>query len=240
MTVRVFLVAAVLAALSCLPKSVRADTFTIAAASDLRFALDEVVDIFEQAHPDYDITVIYGSSGRMTNQISNGAPFDIFFSADIAFPEILQQQGLTATDPSVYAIGRIVLWSSRLDASEMTIADLTDERIRRIAIAQPAHAPYGQRAREALQAAGIWEQIQHKLVFGENIAHAAQMAESTMQAHPYHLIDDSEHQPLTQGFVITRYGAGKPGVEQFASFMATAAVHDIMKKYGFVLPGDAD
>lgn len=256
MTVRVFLVAAVLAALSCLPKSVRADTFTIAAASDLRFALDEVVEIFEQAHPDHDITIIYGSSGRMTTQISNGAPFDIFFSADIAFPEILQQQGLTATDPSVYAIGRIVLWSSRLDASEMTIADLTDERIRRIAIAQPAHAPYGQRAREALQAAGIWEQIQHKLVFGENIAHAAQMAESgaadagiialslalfpTMQEHPYHLIDDSEHQPLTQGFVITRHGAGKPGVEQFASFMETAAVHDIMKKYGFVLPGDAD
>ncbi len=237
-----------------LPTSLYAQPFTIAAASDLRFALDDIVKVYKQQFPEQDVTLIYGSSGRMSTQISNGAPFDIFFSADIAFPLMLQEQGLTATDPAVYAIGRLVLWSSRMDASQMTLNDLTSDRIRRIAIAQPAHAPYGQRAQEAMQYAGVWDQVQDKLVFAENIAQAAQMAESgaadigvialslalfpTMQAHAYHLIDDTMHQPLTQGFVVTRVGADKKSVQTFADFMATPAAHDIMVRYGFVLPSD--
>ncbi|MDO9520778.1 MAG: molybdate ABC transporter substrate-binding protein [Pseudohongiella sp.] len=235
---------------SCL----KAEPFTIAAASDLRFALDEIIETYKQNYPGHSVTVIYGSSGRMSTQISNGAPFDIFFSADIAFPLMLQEQGLTATEPSVYAIGRLVLWSSRMDASQMTLSDLTSDRIRRIAIAQPAHAPYGQRAQEAMQQAGVWDQVQHKLVFAENIAQAAQMAESgaadigvialslalfpSMQTHAYHLIDDNMHQALTQGFVVTKVGADKKSIRQFADFMATEAAHEIMVKYGFVLPGD--
>jgi molybdate transport system substrate-binding protein len=241
-----------------LPISAQAQEFTIAAASDLRFALDEVVAVFRQEYPEAgrNVTVIYGSSGRMTTQIINGAPFDIFFSADIAFPELLKEQGLTATEPEVYAIGRIVLWSSRRDASQMTLMDLLGDDIRRIAIAQPAHAPYGQRAQEAMTAVGIWEQVQHKLVFGENIAHAAQMAESgaadvgivalslalfpEMQKHGYHLIDESLHQPLTQGFVVTRRGANKASVSEFGAFMASDAAHKIMQKYGFVMSGTVD
>jgi len=237
-----------------LPSSLRAEPFTIAAASDLRFALDEIVDVFKQKYPEQSVTVIYGSSGRLSTQISNGAPFDIFFSADIAFPLMLQEQGLTATAPAVYAIGRLVLWSSRMDASQMTLHDLTSDRVRRIAIAQPAHAPYGQRAREAMQHAGVWDQVQHKLVFAENIAQTAQMAESgaadigvialslalfpSMQTHGHHLIDDNTHQPLTQGFVVTKVGADKKSVKEFADVMATEAAHEIMVKYGFVLPGD--
>jgi molybdate transport system substrate-binding protein len=244
---------ALLALLMLLPPLMAsAESFTIAAASDLRFALNEIVDDFEISYPGHDITVIYGSSGRMSTQIINGAPFDIFFSADIAYPLLLKEQQLTATEPAVYALGRIVLWSSRMDASMMTLHDLTRTDIRRIAIAQPMHAPYGQRAQEALEALGLWDQLQNKLVYGENIAHAAQMAESgaadvgiialslalfpDLQAHGYHLIDEQLHQPLTQGFVITRHGADKPGVWQFADFMATAAAHAIMEKYGFVMP----
>lgn len=234
------------------PVMVAADAFTVAAASDLRFALNEIVEDFKLSSPGHDITVIYGSSGRMSTQIINGAPFDIFFSADIAYPLLLKEQQLTATEPAVYALGRIVLWSSRMDAAAMTLHDLSRPDIRRIAIAQPMHAPYGKRAQEALQALGLWEQVQSKLVYGENIAHAAQMAESgaadvgiialslalfpDMQRHGYHLIDEQLHQPLSQGFVVTRHGADKPGVRAFADFMATAAAHSTMEKYGFVMP----
>ncbi|ALO47007.1 molybdate ABC transporter substrate-binding protein [Pseudohongiella spirulinae] len=234
--------------------ALRAQEFTIAAASDLRFALDEIVALFAEHYPEYsdDASVIYGSSGRLTTQIINGAPFDVFFSADIAFPQRLYAEGLTAIDPAVYATGRIVLWSARMDASQMTLNDLLSDDIRRIAIAQPAHAPYGMRAREALQSVGVWQAVESKLVFGENIAQAAQMAESgaadvgiialslalfpSMQIHPYALIDDSLHEPLTQAFVLTLRGRGKPSAQAFAEFMSSEAAREIMTRYGFVMP----
>ncbi len=230
-----------------------ADRFTIAAAADLRFALDEILERYRDQHPDQHPRVIYGSSGKMTAQIINGAPYDLFFSADIEYPLRLQARGLVASKPEVYAIGRIVIWSSTLDASSLELQDLaSDPRIRRIAIAQPSHAPYGQRAREALQATDVWEAVQPRLVFGENIAHAAQMVESgaatvgiialslarfpRLAAQPHRLIDATLHEPLSQGFVITRRGEGNAAAQQFASFMATAEAHAIMERYGFELP----
>lgn len=230
-----------------------AERFTIAAASDLRYALDDLMTIYRHAHTQHQPTVIYGSSGKMTTQILHGAPYDLFFSADIAYPAQLKAAGQAVTEPAVYAIGRIVIWSRRLDASTLTLASLaTDPRIRRIAIAQPGHAPYGRRAQEAMQTAGIWAAIQPKLVFGENIAHAAQMVESgaadvgiialslatfpRLAQHPYHLIDDRLHSPLTQGYVVTRQGGGKPAVLAFADFLQTAAAREVMTRYGFVMP----
>jgi molybdate transport system substrate-binding protein len=238
--------------LAVLSFSVHAEKITIAAASDLRFALDEAIVLYRQSHPDHQIEVIYGSSGKMTTQIIHGAPYDIFFSADIAFPEKLKAQGLTATEPAVYAIGRIVIWSTTVDASSVTLEDLASDAFRRVAIAQPTHAPYGMRAREAMQAVGVWEQVQDKLVYGENIAHAAQMIESgaaevgiialslarfpSMAKHPHHLIDDALHEPLTQGYIVTRRGEGRPAVMNFAKFVETDAAHEIMERYGFVMP----
>lgn len=232
--------------------SAHAERFTIAAASDLRYALDEVIAEYRNAHPDHEPTVIYGSSGKMTTQIMNGAPYDIFFSADISFPERLKQAGFTATDPAVYAIGRIVIWSNTIDASRLTLQDLVDDSIRRIAIAQPSHAPYGLRAQEAMEAVGVWDAVQGKLVFGENIAHTAQMVESgaaevgiialslakfpALAQHGHHLIDDALHEPLTQGYVVTKRGGAKPTVMNFARFMETDVAHEIMERYGFVMP----
>lgn len=231
-----------------------AASFTIAAASDLRFALDEIVALYREEHTDHEIQVVYGSSGKMTTQIIHGAPFDLFFSADISFPERLYAEGFAATRSAVYAIGRIVIWSNRLDATQLTLADLAqDARVRRVAIAQPAHAPYGLRAQEAMTAAGVWDAVQGKLVFGENIAQTAQMVESgaadvgiialslakfpALAHHGHHLIDDALHNPLTQGFVVTTRGANKPGVMAFAAFMETDAAHEVMERYGFVMPG---
>jgi molybdate transport system substrate-binding protein len=228
-----------------------AEPVRIAAASDLRYALDEIVDAYHETHPDADFEVVYGSSGKMTTQIINGAPYDMFFSADIAYPEKLQEEGLTVTDPAVYATGRVVIWSNTVDASALTLADLASDSISRLAIAQPAHAPYGLRAKEALQSAGVWEAVQDKLVFGENIAHTAQMTESgaaqvgiialslakfpDMAEHGHHLIDDDLHNPLTQGYVVTSRGGDKPETMQFAEFMATDKAHAIMTRYGFVV-----
>lgn len=229
-----------------------ADKFTIAAASDLRFALNDIIEIYRKDHPEHELEVIYGSSGKMTTQIMNGAPYDIFFSADISFPEKLKVEGFTATDPAIYAIGRIVIWSNTLDASTLRLKDLpTDPRIRRIAIAQPTHAPYGLRAQEAMQATGVWDAVQPKLVFGENIAHTAQMVESgaadagiialslakfpAMAEHHHYLIDAKLHKPLIQGYIVTKRGGEKPGVMNFASYMETGAAHEIMKRYGFMM-----
>lgn len=226
------------------------EAMRIAAASDLRFALDEIVALYRKEHPEANIEVVYGSSGKMATQILNGAPYDLFFSADIAYPEKLRDQGMTATPPTVYALGRIVIWSNSIDASRLTLDALASDTIHRIAIAQPGHAPYGARAREALQAAGVWDALQHKLVFGENIAHTAQMTQSgaaqvgiialslaqfpDLAKYGHHLIDDALHSPLTQGHVITRRGGDKPQARAFTAYMDSAKVHDIMSRYGFV------
>lgn len=228
------------------------EPFTIAAASDLRFALDEILAEYAHHRDTEDIRVIYGSSGKMTTQIINGAPFDVFFSADRAYPEQLQAAGMTAADPVAYATGRIVLWSNTLDAGALQIGDLADDRIARIAIAQPAHAPYGDRARQALQNAGIWEQVQDRLVFGENIAQTAQMAEAgaadvgiialslalfpAMAEHGRHVIDEALYKPLTQSYVVTRHGADKTAVRDFVQFMETGTARQILTRYGFILP----
>ncbi|WP_111641757.1 molybdate ABC transporter substrate-binding protein [Marinimicrobium alkaliphilum] len=223
---------------------------TVAAASDLRYALDDILELYLVEHPQDQVQIIYGSSGKMTTQIIHGAPFDVFFSADIAFPERLKARDHTATDPSVYALGRIVIWSRR--HGELELADLAQPHIRRVAIAQPSHAPYGARAQEALQASGLWEQVQPKLVFGENIAHAAQMAASgaadagiialslalfpELAENGYTLIDDALHETLTQSFVITRHGADKATAHRFANFMGSEQARAVMTRYGFVLP----
>lgn len=231
-----------------------AQSLRIAAASDLRFALDEIVALWQQQQPDNQAEVIYGSSGKLTTQIINGAPFDLLFAADIAFAQQLHERGLTSSEPQVHALGRIVLWSNTLDAGQLSLTQLSDPAIRRIAIAQPAHAPYGLRAQEALQAAGVWEAVEPKLVFAENIAHAAQMAQSGaaqvgiialslamapgLAEQPHQLIDEHLHNPLTQAFVITRRAADKPQAQAFAGFMASPEAHAIMRRYGFLLPGE--
>ncbi|TRW50509.1 molybdate ABC transporter substrate-binding protein [Aliidiomarina halalkaliphila] len=236
-----------------LPWAVAAnERITIAAASDLRFALNDIVDQYRQWNPRANIQVIYGSSGKMTTQIMHGAPYDIFFSADIAFPQQLAAAGFTATTPEIYGIGRIVLWSARHEVSDWTLQDLLNENVRRIAIAQPTHAPYGMRAKEALQSQDLWAQLEHKMVYGENIAQAAQMAQSgaadvaiialalakgsQLSARDYKLIDANLHAPLTQGYVITQRAKENFLAHDFAAFMQSDIARNIMEEYGFALP----
>jgi len=130
-----------------------AEKITVAAAADLKFALEEIVTAFSAAHPADEVTVIYGSSGKFHAQIRQGAPYDLYFSADIAYPRALQKAGFAASGVKTYAFGRIVVWSPGNPAEPMTLAALAAPNITRVAIANPRHAPYGKRAVEALQAA---------------------------------------------------------------------------------------
>ena len=246
-----------LLAVSCLlvATTVHAEKITIAAAADLKYAMDEIVAGFRKGQPAHEIDVVYGSSGKFHTQIRQGAPYDLFFSADISFPRELARQGLAAGEVRPYAVGRIVLWSAGMDATKMTLADLVDPKITRIAIANPKHAPYGKRAEEALRSAGVWDKLQPKLVFGENIAQTAQYVQSgnaqigilalSLVINPelskqggYYLIPEKLHNPLEQGYVITKPGADKQLARQFADFMGSKQARGIMTKYGFVLPGE--
>lgn len=238
------------------PLLASADTIRVAAAADLKFAMDEVVAAFKAGRPGDQVELVYGSSGNFFAQIQQGAPFDLFFSADIGFPRELAKAGLTASEVRPYATGRLVLWSATMDASKMTLASLTDPRIARIAIANPKHAPYGKRAEEALKAAGVWNQVQAKLVFGENIAHTAQFVQTgsaqvgflalalalnkeLASKGGYWLVPDNLHSPLEQGYVVTKQGASKPLAARFAEYMASKPARALLVKYGFVLPGEA-
>ncbi len=232
-----------------------AEKMTIAAAADLKFALTEIVTEYKTSHPKDDIEVVFGSSGKFSSQIQQNAPYDLFFSADILYPRELVKAGDAIGPAHPYAYGRIVLWSNTLDASKMTLDSLTGTDIKRVAIANPKHAPYGKRAEEALKAAGVWDKVEPKLVYGENISHTAQLVETgnaqvgvialSLALNPklaaqgkYWLIPDKLHEPLEQAFVITKRGADNPVAKSFAAYMEGPQARAVMKRYGFVLPGE--
>ena len=230
-----------------------ADKLTIAAASDLRYALVEISSLFRQQHSAVQLTIVYGASGKLSTQIRHGAPFDMFFSADISFPAQLHQDGLAATAPQPYALGHLVLWSPKQNMAGISLSQLAEFNFNRLAIAQPAHAPYGQRAKQALQAAGVWQKVEPKLVYGENIAQTAQLAQSggadiaiialslakfpELASQGFQLIPAELHQPLLQAYVITHHGADNHNARRFSAFMATSEVLSIMQRYGFEQPG---
>ncbi|CCE24058.1 molybdate ABC transporter substrate-binding protein [Methylotuvimicrobium alcaliphilum] len=230
-----------------------AEKILIAAAADLKFALDEIAAEFRQDHPDDTIEIVYGSSGKFFTQIQQDAPYDLYFSADIGFPKQLAQDDFAASEVKPYAVGRIVLWSATLDASMLTLENLTDSSIKRIAIANPKHAPYGKRAEEALRSTGIWAAVEPKLVYGENIAHTAQFVQTgnaqtgiialSLALNPelskqggHYLIPDTLHEPLEQGYIITRRAANNVLAKNFAEFIASPQARNVMTRYGFILP----
>lgn len=232
----------------------RAETITVAAAADLKFALDEIVAAFERTSPADNVTVVYGSSGKFHAQIRQDAPYDLYFSADIAFPRALARDGFAASEVRPYAVGRLVLWSARLDATQMALASLADPKITRIAIANPKHAPYGKRAEEALRAAGLWQEVEPKLVYGDNIAHTAQFVQTgnaqvgvialSLALSPqlarqggYHLIPADLHARLEQGYIVTKRAAASALARRFAAYMESPPARAVMSRYGFMPPG---
>jgi molybdate transport system substrate-binding protein len=233
-----------------------AEIVRVAAASDLQFALTEVAEQFATDTRDR-VDLVFGSSGTLTRQIQDGAPFSLFFSADEAFVERLVQGGHTRGQGVLYAIGRIVLFAP--PGSPMVPADgleglarLIDARqVSRFAIANPQHAPYGRAAEQALRSRGIWEAIQPSLVLGENVSQAAQfaaggdtvggiiayslvLAPAMRDRGTHHLIPADAHAPLRQRMVLLK-NAG-PIAERFYAFVQTAAARATLATYGFAVP----
>jgi molybdate transport system substrate-binding protein len=182
----------------------------------------------------------------------NGADFDLFFSADIQYPKKLKDAGLTLSEPKLYGIGRIVLWSSGLDVSKGLPVLATGKNLK-IAVANPEHAPYGQRAIESLKFYSVYESVKDELIYGENISQAAQfcltgnadagilalslaLSPAMKDKGKYILIDQKSHQPLEQAYVILNSAKGKKEPFAFAKFIETKVSKAIFEKYGFTLP----
>jgi molybdate transport system substrate-binding protein len=231
-------------------------TATVAAASDLKFALEEIAARFEKDTGNQP-RLVFGSSGNFKTQILQGAPFHLFMSADENFVYELAGAGKTEDRGRAYALGRIGIMvppGSPLKADGQLkdlAAALKDERLQKFAIANPEHAPYGARAKEALQHAGLWDRIQGKLVLGENISQAAQFATSgsaqggiiaySLALAPafarlgrFELIPESWHQPLRQRMVLVK--GAPPAARAFYDYISTPAAQEIMLRHGFALP----
>lgn len=231
---------------------------TVAAASDLKFAIEEVAQRFER-DTGHKLRLVFGSSGNFKTQILQNAPFDLFMSADEDFVYELASAGKTEDRGRAYAVGRIGIMvppGSPLKADgefKDLAAALKDGRLQKFAIANPDHAPYGARAKEALQHAGLWEAIQAKLVLGENISQTAQFATSgstqgglialSLAKAPaigklgnFALVPESWHQPLKQRMVLVK--GAPPVARAFYDYFGTPGAQEVMVRYGFAMPKD--
>ena len=237
-----------------LSSSVSAQTLRIAAASDLQFAMPELAAQCEK-QTGVKLAVTYGSSGNFFAQIQNGAPFDLFFSADVSYPhKLVVAQLADASSLQVYAVGHLVLWlppDTPLDPSA-GLKILLDPRIQRIAIANPDHAPYGRAAVAALRSAGLYEQLQPKLVFGENVSQAAQFVQTgsaqagflaysltlspAMKSGKFWKIPADKYPPVEQAAVLLTASSNKEAALSFLDFLKTPVARATLEKYGFFLP----
>jgi molybdate transport system substrate-binding protein len=223
---------------------------TVAAASDLTPAFEEIGRAFE-ASQKTKVVFVFGSTGMLTRQIENGAPFDLFAAANVSFIDELEQKGLIVPGTKrIYARGRITMWTTADSALKIEkIEDLARPEVHRIAIANPDHAPYGQAAREALQTARLWEVVQPKLVYADNIRQTLQFAEtgnvevsivalslSVQSKGRWVLIPEELHKPLDQGLGLIKGTRNEQAARTFGEFVNGAQGREIMKKYGFSFP----
>lgn len=224
----------------------------VAAAANLMLAFEALAPRF-RASSGQAIEFSFGSSGLLAEQLGAGAPFDLFVAADLGFAASAVASGAcdgTTTTP--YARGRLVLWSAKGGVEPpRSVRDLAEPRFTRVAIAQPEHAPYGKAAVEALTTAGVWERVQPKLVFGENVRQAHQFAATGNvevalvalalvaqdRANPWTLVDASEHTPIEQALVVCGNGLNRAGAEAFRRFLDTPETWAILEQHGFERPG---
>jgi molybdate transport system substrate-binding protein len=253
---RLFVLALVLCAAPGVNVAI-AEDLTIAAASDLNFVFRDIVGTYEQTTGN-NVRLVMGSSGNFYTQIHNGAPFDLYFSADIGFPQKLIDEGLAVPDSLYqYATGRIVLWvpnDSSVDVKKGMDA-LLEPAIKKVAIANPKHAPYGRAAVSAMEHYKIYDRLKDKFVMGENISQTLQFAQSgaadigiialslalapTVQsAGTYWLVPADAHPSIAQGVVIVKASKSQDAGRTFLEFLKTPSTKAIMKRYGFVLPGE--
>ena len=225
---------------------------TVAAAADLQFAFADLGRLFEQ-EAGTKVTFLFGSSGTLAQQIENGAPVDLFASADEGYVRRLAARGLVIPETEQpYAVGRIALVASRLSSVQIvSLEDLLQPDVRHVAIANPDHAPYGVAARQALESAGLWERLQPKVVYGENVRQALQFVQTgnaeggivalsiaEVPEVSYVILDESLYQPLRQLLVVVKGARQEELARRFAAFVNGPEGRPVMARYRFLLPGE--
>jgi molybdate transport system substrate-binding protein len=228
----------------------------VAAASDLNFAMNAICRDFEKLHPGIKAEVSYGSSGNFFAQIKQGAPYDIFFSADASYPALLENEGFAVKGQrQLYAIGKIVLWIPKKSAlnPQKGLNLVLEPELKKLAIANPKHAPYGRAAEESLRYYGLLDKVQDKLVFGENISQTAQFVQtgsadagiiamslavspSMADSGNYWIIPAESYSRLEQGYAVLQRGKSKSSVKTFLEFVQGKNGERILSDYGFILP----
>lgn len=238
--------------LSC-NESKNAVELTVSAASDLTPAFQELGKLFEQQN-ETKVVFNFGSTGQLAQQIEKGAPVDLFAAANVSFIDDLEGKGLIISETkSLYAQGRITVWTRKEStlAPIESVTDLTRPDVKHVAIANPEHAPYGKAAKEALGRAGVWDAVSPKLVYGENISQTLQFAESgnvdaaivalslsITSGGQWKLIPPELHNPLNQTLAVIKGAKNEAAAREFAGFINAPEGRRVMRKYGFVLPGE--
>jgi molybdate transport system substrate-binding protein len=232
-----------------------ADKVSIAAAANLVFALESLKAEFQKAEPTTEVSITTGASGNLVAQIQNGAPFDVFLSADLEYSEKLISLGFADSKSlTMFAVGRLVLWTTRPGVDVTSVPALVhDPRVLKIAVANLTTAPYGKAAREALTQLGLWKDAEPKIVIGENITQTAQFVETgnadagfvamSLVLSPklkdkgrWQEIDATLYSPLDQAAVITKKGADNPASARFLAFLRSPAARAVFERFGYRLP----
>lgn len=231
--------------------NIHAQKVSVAAASDLKFALDSVISLYQKQHPTEKIQVTYGSSGKFFEQIQYNAPFDLYFSADVSYPKKLKEQGFVISEVKIYGIGRIVIWSKRINPNIEKMNSLLNPKLNKIAIANPEHAPYGEKAKESMMHYKIYDKVKNKFVYGENISQTAQFVQLgvadigivalSLALSPamkksggkYYVIPEKSHKPLEQAYVILKHAKNNPNAVKFYNYMASTEAIAILTHFGF-------
>jgi molybdate transport system substrate-binding protein len=232
-----------------------AEELLVAAAADLQFAFQEIAARFEKETGN-KVNVSYGSSGNFFNLIQNGAPYDLFFSADIDYPRKLEAAGRTVPGSLYeYASGKLVLWTPRNSPLDLSrgLEVLVDPRIKKIAIANPLHAPYGRAALSAMQSAGLYDRLKEKLVTGENISQTAEFVQTgnadigfvalslalspTMKSKGKFVeVPTTAYPPIRQAVVVLKSSKHQALARQFVDYVMQPQSSEILRQYGFVIP----
>lgn len=230
--------------------SLQAQTIKIAAAANLRFAMDEIKVKYITANPDDRLELIFGASGNLTQQIVNGAEFDLFMAADKEFPDKLKALNMVSGEVHVYALGKLVLWSNTLDISN-GLNTLTSQTVKRIAIPKPELAPYGNRAVECLKYYHLFDKVKDKLVYADNVAQTAQFvqtgnAEVGFLAYAlivapnmrgsYFVPDSLSYHPIEQAMVLIKKREHNPKATKFMKYILSPACKSTFEKYGYSVP----
>lgn len=245
----------ILAIVSIAVSVLNAGTITVAAAANVSYAMEDLKKAFNRVHPDIKVKVTLGSSGKLTAQIKNGAPYQLFMAANMKYPEALYKEGIAITKPLVYARGSLAYLSRKKIDFSQGILVVVDPKIKRVAVANPKTAPYGKAAVEALKKGGVYENAKRKFVYGESISQTVayaitaadigliaksslfspKMARFKKGIH-WADVDPKLYTPINQGIVMLKKGMSESDVAAFYTFILSSQAKKIFKNYGYLVP----